>query len=187
MSTTFGTQETPRHRRPVAWYSPPVLWQAGRELLQSASFQRNLDRRETFSPVLQPLDFSQRSASREEPFWFDFLSDTGDGGNASFTVAQALLKRELEVSTGAGHEDRLTLPEGELLVLGVTWLTPPPALRSTNTASSSPLHWPETHRAALSAMTRRPPQQPKVPTNSSQEFRRTTTGLTPPPHFVVTL
>lgn len=118
MSTTFGTQETPSHRRPVAWYSPPVLWQAGRELLQSASFQRNLDRRETFSPVLQPLDFSERSASRVEPFWFDFMSDTGDGGNASFTVAQALLKRELEVSTGAGADDRLTLPEGELLILG---------------------------------------------------------------------
>lgn len=115
MSTTFGTQEPPSHRRPVAWYSPPVLWQAGRELLQSASFQRNLDRRETFSPVLQPLDFSERTASQAEPFWFDFLSDTGDGGNATFTVAQALLQHELEVTSGA---DRLTLPEGELLILG---------------------------------------------------------------------
>lgn len=115
MSTTFGTQEPPCHRRPVAWYSPPVLWQAGRELLQSASFQRNLDRRETFSPVLQPLDFSERRASQAEPFWFDFLSDTGDGGNATFTVAQALLQRELQVTCGA---ERLTLPEGELLILG---------------------------------------------------------------------
>lgn len=117
MSTTFGTQETPKHRRPVAWYSPPVLWQAGRELVQSASFQRNLDRRETFSPVLQPLDFSGRTASSAQPFWFDFMSDTGDGGNATFTVAQALLKRELTVS-GLNGGAALTLPEGELLILG---------------------------------------------------------------------
>ncbi|TDM06143.1 MAG: hypothetical protein C4K60_15995 [Ideonella sp. MAG2] len=118
MSTTFGTQESPCLRRPVAWYSPPVLWQAGRELLQSASFQRNLDRRETFSPVLQPLDFSERTASSSQPFWFDFMSDTGDGGNATFTVAQALLKRELQVSTGPGGSPTLSLPEGELLILG---------------------------------------------------------------------
>lgn len=117
MSITFGTQEPPNRRRPVAWYSPPVLWQAGRELVQSASFQRNLDRRETFSPVLQPLDFSSRKASSAQPFWFDFMSDTGDGGNATFTVAQALLKRELTVPHPDGGP-ALTLPEGELLILG---------------------------------------------------------------------
>lgn len=117
MSLTFGTQETPQRRRPVAWYAPPVLWQAARELLQSASFQRNLDRRDTFPADLQPLDFSDRAASQAQPFWFDFMSDTGDGGSATFSVAQALLKPELQLEDPQTGE-MLTLPEGELLVLG---------------------------------------------------------------------
>jgi hypothetical protein len=117
MSTTFGTQETPQRRRPIAWYAPAVLWQAGREWLQSASFQRNLDRRETLPADLQPLDFSGRTASQAQPFGLDFMSDTGDGGNATFSVAQALLKRELTLPDTTSGEV-LTLPEGDLLVLG---------------------------------------------------------------------
>lgn len=117
MSIIFGTQETPQSRRPIAWYAPVVLWQAGREWLQSASFQRNLDRRETLPADLQPLDFSARTASQAQPFGLDFMSDTGDGGNATFSVAQALLKRELTLSDTTSGE-LLTLPEGDFLVLG---------------------------------------------------------------------
>lgn len=116
MNPQLGSNIPPCERRPVAWYAPGVLWQAGRELVQSADFQRNLDRRETFSPVLTPVDLSARPASEADPFWFDFLSDTGDGGDASFTVAQALLAPTLTLGTAAGAA--VTLPEGELLVLG---------------------------------------------------------------------
>ena len=55
-------------------------------------------------------------ASSSQPFWLDFLSDTGDGGNATFTVAQALLARELTLTGPDGKP--LHLPEGELLLLG---------------------------------------------------------------------
>ncbi|MEK8046756.1 metallophosphoesterase [Ideonella margarita] len=116
MARTFGSNIPPDQRRRVAWYAPGVLWQAGRELVQSVDFQRNLDRRETLSPVLTPVDLSAQPASVEQPFWFDFMSDTGDGGNATFTVAQALLARELTVPDDNGQ--MRTLPEGELLVLG---------------------------------------------------------------------
>ena len=116
MNPQLGSNVPPCERRPVAWYAPGVLWQAGRELVQSADFQRNMDRRETFSPVLTPVDLSARPASEADPFWFDFLSDTGDGGDASFTVAQALLASTLTLDTPAGPS--VTLPEGELLVLG---------------------------------------------------------------------
>lgn len=116
MKPQLGSNIPPCERRPVAWYAPGVLWQAGRELVQSADFQRNMDRRETFSPVLTPVDLSARPASEADPFWFDFLSDTGDGGDASFTVAQALLAPTLTLDTPAGPS--VTLPEGELLVLG---------------------------------------------------------------------
>jgi hypothetical protein len=117
MARQFGRNVPPCERRPVAWYAPGVLWQAGREWVQSADFQRNLDRREMFSPVLTPVDLSRRQASAADPFWFDFMSDTGDGGDATFTVAQALLAPALEVDAPAGGP-RMRLPEGELLVFG---------------------------------------------------------------------
>lgn len=116
MTRQYGSNVPPDQRRPVAWYAPGVLWQAGRELVQSASFQRNLDRRETFATGLAPLDLADRPAHEQQPFWLDFLSDTGDGGNATFTVAQALLARDLTVADPQGRP--LTLPEGELLLLG---------------------------------------------------------------------
>ncbi len=123
----FGRSHPPSQRRPVAWYSPRVLWQAAQELVQSQNLLRNLDRRESFSSVLEPIDLSGRSASEVRGFWFDFISDTGDGGNATFAVAQAALRRSLTVADRARGDDsddsddskaELTLPEGELLVLG---------------------------------------------------------------------
>lgn len=112
MPRRFGTQVPPHERVPVAWYAPPVLLQAGEELVQSQHFLRNLDRRESFSPVLAPIDLS----AHEGPLWIDFVSDTGDGGNATFAVAQAVLAAELEVTDASGATQRL--PEGDVLLFG---------------------------------------------------------------------
>jgi hypothetical protein len=112
MPRRFGTDVLPHERVPVAWYAPPVLLQAGEELVQSQHFLRNLDRRESFSPVLSPIDLS----AHEGPLWIDFVSDTGDGGSATFAVAQAALAAELEVATADGSLDRL--PEGDVLLFG---------------------------------------------------------------------
>lgn len=113
MPRRFGSGVPPHERVPVAWYAPPVLLQAGEELVQSQHFLRNLDRRESFSPVLAPIDLS----AHEGPLWIDFVSDTGDGGNATFAVAQAALAAELEV-----HDDTRgvveRLPEGDVLLFG---------------------------------------------------------------------
>jgi hypothetical protein len=108
----FGRDVPPHERPPVAWYAPPVLLQAGEELVQSQNFQRNLDRRESFSPVLAPIDLSARG----EALGIDFVSDTGDGGVATFTVAQAALAARLDLTDEAGAP--LSLPEGEVLLFG---------------------------------------------------------------------
>lgn len=112
MPRRFGTDVPPHERVPVAWYAPPVLLQAGEELVQSQHFLRNLDRRESFSPVLSPIDLSKH----EGLLWIDFVSDTGDGGNATFAVAQAALAAELEVTGAQGATERL--PEGDVLLFG---------------------------------------------------------------------
>jgi hypothetical protein len=112
MPQRFGNHIAPEERVPVAWYAPPVLLQAGEELVQSQNFQRNLDRRESFSAALAPIDLS----ARDEPaLWLDFIADTGDGGNATFAVARAALAARLDVRDGA---QTLALPEADVLLFG---------------------------------------------------------------------
>jgi hypothetical protein len=113
MPQRYGSNVPPRERVPVAWYAPPVLLQAGEELMQSQRFQHNLDRRESFSPVLGPIDLSARDAGE---LWIDFIADTGDGGNATFTVASAALAANLSLRDAQGAA--LLLPEGDLLLFG---------------------------------------------------------------------
>ncbi|MBL8306051.1 MAG: hypothetical protein JNM33_05110 [Rubrivivax sp.] len=99
MAVRFGSDVLPDERRPVAWYSPPVLLQAARELLSSQDFQRNLDRRDNFAGELAVVDLSQA----EGDFGFDFLADTGDGGNATYTVASAATADTLTLADGSRH------------------------------------------------------------------------------------
>ncbi len=108
MTTRFGSDVLPSERRPVAWYSPPVLLQAAREVLSSEDFQRNLDRRENFTGTLPVIDFADMPA----PCGFDFLADTGDGGNATHTVAAAATADHLAPEGGPA------LARPPLVVLG---------------------------------------------------------------------
>jgi hypothetical protein len=113
MPQRFGSNVPPEQRLPVAWYAPPVLLQSGQELVQSQNFLRNLDRRESFSPVLAPIDLSAHDAAA---LWLDFVSDTGDGGRATHAVARAVLAAELQVHDRDGTA--LTLPEADVLLFG---------------------------------------------------------------------
>lgn len=119
-SYRYGSGVPPHQRRPVAWYAPGILLHAAQELVYSEDFLRNYDRRETFASdgqvALRAIDLSGRTATLDTPFVFDFISDTGDGGNATYTVARAALAPELRVD---GPDDaNESLPEGELLLLG---------------------------------------------------------------------
>ncbi len=110
MAIRFGSDVLPSERRPVAWYSPPVLLQAARELLSSEDFQRNLDRRENYTGTLKLVDLADAFDGRA--CGFDFLSDTGDGGNATYTVAAAATADALNTDDGQRH------PRPPLVVLG---------------------------------------------------------------------
>ena len=105
------TDVTPGSIRPVAWYSPFVLLRSVLELSQSISFQRNFDRREFFRADLGVVDLSAHDEG-EAPFAFDFISDTGDGGDATFAVASAAF------ADASSSIAALEGPESKLLVLG---------------------------------------------------------------------
>lgn len=95
-------------RRPaVRWLSPGVLARSGVEVVVSGTFGRFADKRELQREPQDGLDYS---AVRGD-IWVDYLSDTGDGWEATYTMAWLLAQPALE----AADE---TLPRGRILVLG---------------------------------------------------------------------
>ena len=111
MKFEFGRTVPPHERLRVSWYQPSVLLTAAREVVSSLDQLRNRDPRENLRLPLTVIDRSDAPAG--EDFWFDFIADTGDGGNATYAVAHAALADEL-----LGDAGETTLPRGELLLLG---------------------------------------------------------------------
>ncbi|XP_010540555.1 PREDICTED: uncharacterized protein LOC104814278 isoform X2 [Tarenaya hassleriana] len=62
--------------------------------------------------------------SEKEDIWFDFMADTGDGGNSSYAVAKLLAQPSIKVPSGDGF---LSLPRGRLLLIGGDLAYPNPS------------------------------------------------------------
>ncbi|HZA88747.1 MAG TPA: metallophosphoesterase [Solirubrobacterales bacterium] len=116
---------TPEHKRAerrtlgflrqpsVRWLSPGLLVLEGVQVVVSGAFGRFADKREQQSDEQPIFDYSEGGPSGGgEEMWIDFLSDTGDGWEATYTMAWLLGQPEL-----AGPDGK-RLPQGELLLLG---------------------------------------------------------------------
>ncbi|WP_374336712.1 hypothetical protein [Leeia sp.] len=106
----FGRQIPPHQRLPVAWYNPGVLWRTVRELLSSDEQLRTYDRREVHQGPIKVADLRERAGP--DGLHWDFVSDLGDGGSATYAVAEAVQRPELSLADGT------TLPNGRVLVFG---------------------------------------------------------------------
>lgn len=105
----LGRDVAPHLRPPVCWYHPLVLFKIALDVLSSLNQFRNRDERENFT---LPLTLIDRSRSSDDNFWFDFMADTGDGGNATYAVATTALAESVQDTDGQ------PLLRGELLLLG---------------------------------------------------------------------
>ncbi len=112
----FGINEPPHKRWPVAWYNPAVLFRSAVEMISTGNQLRNLDKRELFQKEFEIIDLSKNDLDAE--FWWDFMSDSGDGGNASYTIARAMQEHHLKIEDGDIAVDITPSQRGELLVLG---------------------------------------------------------------------
>jgi hypothetical protein len=90
----------------VRWLSPGLLMRSGVEVLVSGAFGKFADKRELQT---QPQEDLHCSADGE--LWVDYLSDTGDGFDATYTMAWLLAQDTLDFE---GEK----LPRGSLLFLG---------------------------------------------------------------------
>lgn len=97
-------------RPAVRWFSPRVLADAALRVGVSAAFGTYLDKRE-LQAVVPAGALAHRAEAGE--LWFDYVADTGDGFDATYTLAWATAQPTLEVA-GCPRP----LPRGSLLVLG---------------------------------------------------------------------
>lgn len=60
-------------------------------------------------------DFLYDHFREKEEIWFDFMADTGDGGNSSYSVARLLAQPSIRVTR---DDSVLALPRGDVLFIG---------------------------------------------------------------------
>ena len=96
----------------VRWLGPRGLSATAMQVLLSTIFGAYSDKREIQAALKEP---SESDFSDHDELWFDFLADTGDGFNPTFTTA-TLVARDQLVLVDGGEE--VATPRGPLLVLG---------------------------------------------------------------------
>jgi hypothetical protein len=96
-----------RRRSPVRWLGPVLLAATGARVALAEQFGAYLDKRELQYPF--PKKVNDHSQGQE--LWFDFAADTGDGFDATYSVAYLLAQPELRIG-------ETVLPRGEALVFG---------------------------------------------------------------------
>ncbi len=99
-----------RRKSQVPWFSPKILATTGQRVLISGAMGDFLDKRELQRSVTPTV------TDHGEPggeLWMDFVADTGDGFNSTYSIAWLTSQKQLEVEGLAQP-----LPRAGLLVLG---------------------------------------------------------------------
>ena len=96
-----------RRRSPVRWLGPVLLSATGARVALAEQFGAYLDKRELQYPFPKKVN----DHSQGQDLWFDFAADTGDGFDATYSVAYLLAQPDLRIGDAV-------LPRGEALVLG---------------------------------------------------------------------
>lgn len=117
----------------VPWYSGTSadLFKTVFDLLVSVTlFVGRFDMRMMQAAMNKAPDDSKKSDllydhfGDREDMWFDFMADTGDGGNSSYAVARLLAQPSVQVKIG---DSMHVLPRGDLLLIGGDLAYPNPS------------------------------------------------------------
>ncbi len=100
-----------KRAKATRWFAPNVLADAGLRVAVASAFGAFLDKRELQKAVFPDTEPQPTGPTGE--IWFDFISDTGDGFNPTYTIAWVAARSELDL---ANNDKRL--PRGRILVLG---------------------------------------------------------------------
>lgn len=102
----------------VGWYDPGQLFRTGIAVAISTIFGRESDFRalEAFTKPQDPF-FTCCTCQPGEPAWIDYVGDTGDGWNSTYSVAYWVAQPELTVATSDGATTATT-HTGQVLIFG---------------------------------------------------------------------
>lgn len=103
----------------VNWYDPRQLAFTGVKTVLSSVFGNFADRREMLAALDQEIQIHDYSEKKE--FWFDFISDLGDGFNPTYTLAELLARESLSLRGKS-------LKRGDVLVMGGDEVYPTPEI-----------------------------------------------------------
>jgi hypothetical protein len=140
-------------QRATRWFSPGVLAASGLKVGVTSVFGSFLDKRELQQS--RPCEPDLRYAARDE-MWIDYVADTGDGFEATATVAHHVAQPALHPEGAPG-----LLPRGDILVFGGDEVYPAASTEGYENRLAGP--W----RAALPWTEPRPfdPARPDDPAN----------------------
>jgi hypothetical protein len=100
-----------KKQKRVRWFSPKVLATTGQRALLSSALGDFLDKRELQqASETRPLAYEYEG----QDAWIDFVADTGDGFDATYSIAWLTAQRQLRID----GLDQPPLPRAGLLVLG---------------------------------------------------------------------
>lgn len=115
----------------VDWYDPKQLAATGVKTVVSTVFGNFADRRE-MQAALDPgrgfYDYSDRS-----DIWLDYISDLGDGFNATYTIAHLLAKDHLDMGG-------IPTNRGNILIMGGDQVYPTPEIEEYRNRLQGPYH-----------------------------------------------
>ena len=115
-----------RRSKMVNWFEPKMLFQTAIKSVISGLFGNYADRRE----MEAALATNKNNDNTDEPLykeeneiWIDFISDTGDGFNSTYSVASTVARPALKVTVNGVEKE---LPRGRILLLGGDQIYPTP-------------------------------------------------------------
>jgi len=116
-------------KKMVSWFRPSMLCQTALRAVVSSLFGNYADRRETeacLSPVTDEewKQYGEEYANRKD-IWIDYIGDTGDGFNSTYSVAKLAAEPVLNLKCPDGS--LATLPRAKLVFLGGDQVYPTPA------------------------------------------------------------
>lgn len=117
-------------QRMVGWYEVKQLGATAIRAILSSVFGSYSDKRETMagfanSKVYDYTDISDNQSSSDvEDFWFDYISDTGDGFNPTFSMCHLISQPEISLDTGGAVQK---LERGRFVIFGGDQVYPTPS------------------------------------------------------------
>ncbi|KAL0017342.1 hypothetical protein SO802_004411 [Lithocarpus litseifolius] len=135
-------QTKPEFLDMVPWYSGTSadLYKTVFDLIVSANvflsrfdlriFQTAMKKNQLVPKKETQRDYLHNDFSAKKELWFDFMADTGDGGNSTYTVARLLAQREIKIDSSQKEKYKIdvnTLKRGDLLLIGGDLAYPNPS------------------------------------------------------------